>query len=200
MQERRRSFVKLRKSMALQEFECFCKRIAIQYAESENRFSRSYFIKEENISENCFYKILDEAVIRNLVSEEIVNKMEAKAIANQKNHAKNAGETSLKHYAELRKKRDEYIIFLYSDDEIKELAEEFAKRVKISKKDFAKKYDISIKVLDVLLKKAFTENIIDDETCKAIEKRSLSKDSSKRAKDFFEQLWKRRKCKENALH
>lgn len=200
MKERARSFTKLKKLMSLSEFESFCRRIAVQYANSYEQYSCSYFMKAENISRDCFYKILDEAVIRNLVTDEIVNKMEMKAILNQKRHATNAGKTSQQHYAQLRKKRNEYIIFLYSDIEIKILAEDFAKSTEETKADFANRYEISIPILDTLLKKAFTENIINDETCKMIEKRSKEKDSSKRAEMFFTQLWERRKNKESALN
>lgn len=200
MAERARSFTKLKNSVSLLEFESFCRRIAIQYAKSDGQYSSSYFMKAENISRDCFYKILDEAVIRNLVTDEIVDKMEAKAILNQKRHAINAGETSKQHYAQLRKKRNEYIIFLYSDIEIKILAEDFAKSTNETKADFAKRNGVSISVLDTLLKKAFTENIIDDEICKMIEMRSKEKDSSKSAEMFFAQLWERRKNKENALN
>lgn len=200
MEEKKRSFTKLKNSMRLIEFESYCRKIAVQYANSDGQYSSSYFMKAENISKDCFYKILDEAVIRNLVADEIVDKMETKAVLNQKRHALNAGETSQQHYAQLRKKRNEYIIFLYSDIEIKVLAEDFAELVNETKADFAKRNGISTAVLDTLLKKAFTENLIDDETCRKIEKRSLAKDPSKRAKIFFEQLWERRENKENALN
>lgn len=199
MEQKKRSFTKLKNSKNLKEFEGFCRRIATQYAKSNGEYSGSFFMKTENISRDCFYKILDEAVIRNLVSDELVDKMEMKAIANQRNHAENAGESSKKHYAMLRKKRNEYIICLYSDIEIKVLAEDFAESTKETKEDFAKRYDISISVLDVLLKKAFTQNIADDNTCKKIQERSLAKDSSKRTQEFFEQLWQRRRNKESAF-
>lgn len=199
MEQKKRSFTKLKNSMTLNEFERFCGKIATKYAKSDGEYSGSYFMKTENISRDCFYKILDEAIIRNLVSNDLVDKMEMKAVSNQRNHAENAGETSKKHYAMLRKKRNEYIICLYSDIEIKALAEDFAESTSETKEDFAKRYDISICVLDVLLKKAFTQNIADDNTCKKIEKRSLAKDSSKRTQQFFEQLWQRRKNKESAF-
>ena len=200
MEQKKRSFSKLKRSMNLKDFESFCRRIATQYAKSDGQYSGSYFMKTENITRDCFYKILDEAIIRNLVSDELVDKMEAKAIVNQKNHAPNAGETSRNHYAILRKKRNEYIICSFSEIEIKVLAEDFAELVQQTKADFAKRNGISVSVLDALLKKAFVENIADDETCRKIEKRSLEKDASKRAKDFFCQLWEVRKNKESAFN
>lgn len=199
MSEKRRSFTQLKNSMTLKEFETFCRRIATQYAKFEEQYSASYFVKAENITKGCFYKILYEAIIRNLVSEELVNMMETKSICNQKKHALNAGETTRQHYARLRKERNEYIICSYTDLEIKQIAEDFTKSLEEKKTDFAKRYGIGITVLDSLLKKAFVENIADDEICKKIEKRSLSKDSSKRAKEFFAYLWKERNNKKKCL-
>ena len=59
--------------MNLMEFESFCRKVATQYAKSDGQYSGSYFMKTENITRDCFYKVLDEAVIRNLISEELVD-------------------------------------------------------------------------------------------------------------------------------
>lgn len=199
---KKRSFKELSRTMTVNEINDFCKRIAESYANSEAKFARTYYTKHENISEACFYKVLERAVILNLVSEKIVDKMERKAELNQSLHAKGAGITSKEKYAMLRKKRNEYIIFLYSDEEIKKLATDFANNSQITKKEFAEKYDVSINIIDTLLKKAITENLIDDETFAKIEKRSLAKDSSLRVREFFELLKERRKAnlKETALN
>ncbi len=191
----KRNYSYLKKHMSQEEFKTFCKKVANQYAKSDDHFSSSYFVKTENITKSCFYRVIEEAVVRNWISEEIVNKVEAKSISNQKYHAQNAGETTLRKYAELRRKRNEYIFSLYSDEEIRNIAKEFAERKEnISKRDFAKKYDLNIVVLDALLKKAFVENIADDEICKTIERRSLQRDSSKRTVEFFQYLWSKRRC------
>lgn len=190
---KKRSFRDLSKSMTAIQIDNFCKRIAESYANSETKFARSYYTEHENISKSCFYKVLERAVILNLVSEKTVNKMERKAELNQSVHAKGAGMTSKEKYAILRKKRNEYIIFLYSDEEITELAKDFANHPEISKAQFAERYDVSIQVIDTLLKKAITENLIDDEIFAKIEERSLKNNQSLRAKEFFQLLHQRRK-------
>lgn len=197
---KKRSFKDISRTMSTKELDNFCKRIAESYANSDSRFARSYYTEYENISISCFYKVLDRAIMLNLVSEKTVDKMEKKAMANQASHAEGAGMTSREKYVALRKKRNEYIIFLYSDEEIRELATDFANHPEVSKKDFSDKYGVSTTVIDVLLKKSITENIIDDETFAKIEKRSLSRDSSIRAKEFFRLLHQRRNCKETALN
>lgn len=192
MKKRKRSFKVLANSMTTVELDKFCKRIAESYANSEARFARSYYTEHENISESCFYEILERAVVLNLVSEKTVDRMEKKAEVNQAAHAKGAGITSKEKYKELRKKRNEYIIFLYSEEAIAEVATDFANHPEISKAEFAEKYDVSIKVIDILLKKAITENIVSDEIFEKIEKRSLAKDSGLKAKEFFRLLHERR--------
>lgn len=189
---KKRSFRELNK-MSVADLDRFCKRIAESYANSEAKFARSYYTEHENISASCFYKVLERAIVNNLVSEKTVDKMEKKSELNQSAHAKGAGMTTREKYATLRKKRNEYIIFLYFDEDIKKLAIDFANNPQITKSEFAEKYDVSIKVLDTLLKKAITENLIDDETFAKIEKRSLAKDSSLRTKQFFDLLHERRK-------
>lgn len=189
---KKRSFRELSKNMTLGEFDSFCKRIAESYANSEAKFARTYYTEHENISISCFYKVLERAVVLNLVSEKTVDKMEKKAELNQSLHAKGAGITSKEKYEELRKKRNEYIIFLYSDEEIKKLATDFANNPQITKTEFAKKYEVSTNVIDTLLKKAITENLIADEIFAKIEERSLAKNSSLRAKEFFKILHERR--------
>lgn len=193
---RKRSFKDLSKTMTAQEMEKFCKRIAESYANSEARFARSYYTENEDISISCFYKVLERAVIMNLVSEKTVDKMEMKSEINQSSHAAGAGITTREKYAELRKKRNEFIIFSFSEEEIKQLAIDFANHPETSKKEFAEKYDVSITVIDVLLKKAIIDKIVDDETFAKIEERSLMKNSSKRAKEFFRLLRERREFKE----
>lgn len=191
---KKRSFKALSNTMTTAELDKFCKRIAESYANSEARFARSYYTEHENISVSCFYKVLERAIILNLVSEKTVNKMEKKAELNQSSHARGAGETSKVKYTELRKKRNEYIIFLYSDRDIAELATDFANHPEIQKAEFADKYGVSVNVIDTLLKKSITENIINDEIFTKIEQRSLAKDSSLKAKEFFRLLHERRKA------
>ena len=59
MEQKKRSFTKLKNSMTLYEFERFCEKIATKYAKSDGEFSGSYFMKTENISRDCFYKIFE---------------------------------------------------------------------------------------------------------------------------------------------
>lgn len=192
MSGKKRTYTELKKQMTVEQFELFCKKLATRYANSEKQFSCSYFVKTENITKSCFYRILGEAIIRNLVSEEIVRKMEEKSLFNQKQHVQKAGITTLKHYGELRIKRDEKIISQYTEEDIKKLAEDFAQNPEKTKEEIAKKYGITRTALQRLLNKAFVGNIVDDDICKAMEKRSLEKNPSETIKYRFKLLWEAR--------
>lgn len=196
-----RSFSELKKAMtADKEFENFCKKIANEYANSKGEYARSYFTKEYDITVKCYYKILETAIVYNWVSEETVEKMEEKALRNQKAHASTAGLSTRKHYARIRLKRNNYIVSLYSEKEIEDLATNFAYSP-LSKKEFAKKEGITIKILDLLLKKAIVEAIVDDIVFNAIRQRSVDNETrnKKRVEDFFVELAKKRNSKISEL-
>lgn len=201
MEKKGRSFTKIKKSMAAKEFKSFCIQIAEKYANSNEEFARSYFMKEYDISASCFYKILETTIIYNWVSDETVKKMEAKALINQKAHATEAGLSTRKHYAEMRQKRQEYILSLYTEKEIEDLAVKFAYSP-LSKKEFSEAEGISVGMLDKLLKKAIVELIVDDIIFNAIRHRSLekaSKNQKEKVKDFFIGLAKERYSKISEL-
>lgn len=201
MEKKGRSFTKIKKSMPAKKFKSFCIEIAEKYANSNEEFARSYFMKEYNISASCFYKILETAIVCNWVSDETVRKMEAKALKNQKAHAVEAGLTTRKHYAEMRQKRQDYILSFYTEKEIENLAVNFAYSP-VSKKEFAEAEEMSVGMLDKLLKKAIVELIVDDVIFNAIRQRSIDntpQNQQEKVKDFFIKLAKERYSKISEL-
>lgn len=191
----KRSFKVLKESMTAEEFKCFCKKIALEYANTRNEYARSYFKEQYKISVGCFYSILETAVINNWVSEEDVNRMEAKALANQKAHAEEAGISTRVHYANLRKKRNEYLLCKYSDEEMEKIAVEFATNTEMSKKQFADKLGLPTIVVDLLLKKVIVEAIVDDKTFIMIKERSIVNTPDEKKKTvikFFDELFRQR--------
>ncbi len=196
-----RNFTQLKKAMSEEELRKFCKKIAEEYADSKGEYARSYFVKEYDISGSCFYKILETSIIKNWVSDETMLKMEEKAVENQKVHAETAGLSTRKHYSEMRQKRQEYIISFYTEKEIEDLATDFANSP-LNKKEFAKQKGItSIRGLDLLLKKAIVEAIVDDIVFNDIRQRSVdnAKGDKQRVKEFFIQLAKERNDKISEL-
>lgn len=196
---KKRSFIQLKKLMRYDEFCKFCKKVTEEYANSEAQFARSYFTENYNVSENCYYKILEYAVVTNLVEDVIVNKMMNKAVANQNLHSQGAGGSSIAKYARMYTQRCEYIAASFSEEEVKKIAIDFADNPDISKEDFATSCGIARKVLEIILERAIENNVVEDKVFEAIEKRSLSKNSSKATKDYFVALSKKREANKKGI-
>ncbi len=195
----KRSFRELKKTMEERELLELCKKIATEYANSPEEYARSYFMNKYDIKESCFYKCLEVAIIKNLITEELIEKMERKSINNQKVHDTTAGaKTHLKYY-KMRKERDLYIFSQFSDDEIEKVAIEFSYS-KMSKGEFAKEKEISKRVLELLLKKAIEEAIVEDIIVYAIKERSITNAKNpKQVEEFFKELIKKRNEKISEL-
>lgn len=195
---KKRSFEYLKNSMTQEEFIKFCTKVATQYATSESNFARTYFTENFNITQSCYHKILDYSVINNLVSDKLVNSMEKKAIANQNLHAHGAGITSVNHYKELRVQRREKILKKFNDKDIIEITTLYALE-EMSKDDLAILYNVSTRIIDLIIKKGIVENKISDELFYRIEQRVLLKDNSYSTKKFFEDLHKERNSNKATL-
>lgn len=201
--EKKRSFKQLEKSfVTCNEFNKFCKNLTEEYANSEAQFARSYFTENYNISVDCYYKVLEYAVVTNLVEDITVTKMMNKAVSNQNLHQNGAGGSSIAKYARMYTKRCQYIAITFTDKEIKRMALDFGDNPDISKADLAASYGIARKVLELLLVRAIEENIVDDKTVDAIERRSIKNakpENVQMTKDYFAALRKKREANQKGI-
>lgn len=192
---KKQNFTQLKKTMSLEELNKFCKKVTEEYATSEPQFARTYFCERYKITVSCFYKILEYAVVRNLVEDVIVSKMMTKAIANQNLHKSGAGASSIVKYARMYTERYKYIAETMPVQEVKELARDFGDNPDISKAEFASAYGVPKRVIDYCLSRAIIENISDNRTVDAIEKRSINNAKTKNVqmtKEYFNTLRKKR--------
>lgn len=197
---KRRSFTQLKKSMSYEQFNKFCKKITEEYATSEAQFARSYYIKQYEISDACYYKIIEYAIVRNLVNDLIVTKAMNKAINNQKTHSTNAGCSTKAKYSKMYTKRCKYIADSYNVEEIKQMAIEYANTPGVSKTDLATSYGITRKVFELLLIRAIVEGIVEDNVVDAMEKRSkenTTNQETKEVEEFFKDLQEKRNKHQN---
>jgi len=200
--ERKRSFTKLKKTMTYDEFNKLCKKITEEYANTEAQFARSYYCETYNISVSCYYKVLEYAVVTNLVEDVVVTKMMNKAISNQNLHKNGAGGSSIAKYARMYKKRCEHIAMTFPENEVKKFATEYGDNPDISKQDFASSYGVARKVLELLLVRAIEENIADDRTVDAIELRSIKnakQQNVEMTKEYFAALRQKRKANKEGI-
>lgn len=190
-------FKDLERSMTLRDLNELSAEIADQYADRENHdITKKELAEMFEMTPNLVGKLLDYAVINRLVPEATVKRMEDRSVHNQKQHSPDRKATTAKeHYSSLRRKRIEMEVFGVSEETIKEIATRFANECDKTKEDFALEYQLDKSAIDVILKKAITENICDDETFKKIEERSLKHNNTPVAEEFFKQLHERREAK-----
>lgn len=83
--------------------------IASLYASTSPEYSSEYFSREYETSRDTFYRLLEKAVIENIVNDDTVSRMEMKAIYNADAKVGDMGIARTKrHYMQLRTKRKEY--------------------------------------------------------------------------------------------
>lgn len=190
-------FKDLERTMSVRELNDLATEIAEAYADREAAgITKSDLAEENDMTVKLISELLDYAVVHSLVSEATVNQMEKRALANQKKHSPDGERFSAKaHYSELRKKRVEQEVFSFSESRINELAVSFADETDKSKEDFAIRYGVEKKTVDIILKKAITESICSDEVFRKIEERSIRKNDTPETRDFFKKLHERREAK-----
>lgn len=188
-------FKDLERTMSVRELNDLAIEMAELYANSA-AITKADLAQENDMTVKLVSELLDYAVVHSLVSEATVGLMERRSLSNQKRHSPEGESFSAKHhYAELRRKRVEHQVFSFSEEKIRELALAFAEETDKSKEDIAIRYDIAKKSVDILLKKAITQSICDDETFKKIEERSIRHNDSPETRAFFRQLHERREAK-----
>ena len=173
---KKRSFKRLKKSMG-NEYDAFNSKYAKEYANSSNEFSRSYFVNKYNVSENCHYKLLYDAV----------------ALENQRAKVPNAGSSSHLKYARLRRQRYQYIASTYTEKEIEELVKIIVANPKISLEVIATIKGITPITLKFMLHRAIVECYISDSEVMGLYERSMknSKNPEKTQKSFEKMLEER---------
>lgn len=199
---KKRNFTQLKKTMILEELNKFSKKITEEYASSRAEYARTYFTTAYNITVSCFYKTLEYAVVRNIVEDTIVTKMMKKAIANQNLHKNGAGASSIIKYARMYTERYKYIASTMPEEEVRKLAIEFGDNPDISKAEFAAAYGVHQRVIGYCLNRAIIENIADDRTVDAIERRSINNakaENVQTTKEFFTNLKKKREEKQKEI-
>ena len=190
-------FKDLERMLSVRELNDLATEIAEAYADKESAaITKSDLARENDMTVKLVSELLDYAVIHSLVSEAVVNQMEKRAVLNQRRHSPDGQSFSATaHYSELRKKRVEQEVFSFSESRILELAVSFADETDKSKEDFAIRYGVAKKTVDIILKKAITESICSDEIFKKIEERSIRKNDTPETRAFFKQLHERREAK-----
>ena len=190
--------LQLRKELSLSDFYRLSHNLATDYANSATDVARSALTEKYDITVSTYYTLLKFAISHNLVKNDVVKKIREKTLSNQKSHS-STGYSSIVKYNRLAEQREKYSA--YSQKDLREIAEYFAKHPELSKLQVAEHFSLyRTQVLDRILYLACTELILTDTMFEVLRKRSIktAKDQQKTIV-FFETLSQKRAEKKQEL-
>ena len=186
MSMKMKNFSELEKTKTRMQLREYVREVANFYANTNNGINKEYITNYYKITDSCYYKILECAVIWNVVNEATVNRMEEKTCYNAQLHSGSFRQTEEK-YEKLRERRKAYKEFPFTKKEAKEITNLFIEE-KISKEKLAEKYCTTKPKIDKAIYVAIAENWIKDDQYMKIKESSLKIDSSEKTLEFFNQL------------
>ena len=214
-----RTYTQLEKEKSLEELKNFEIHVLERYATSDFSVSQADVARDNNITESCFVRIKEEAIINGYASRELVEAVRNKAVTKSERRIQQSGGKCILYYERLIKQREEFLVTGIPKAQIKVIAED-GKTEKIYKldkviaediannpsspiKDFKMKYNLeSCRMVRLILKIAIVENVVSDEIMELIIKRSLDLYSDEtlqdRAKKVFDEFRKERESNKNS--
>lgn len=183
---KRKNYSELKKTRNRRQMRAYVREVAEFYANTDNGISKPYITNYYQITDSCYYKILEYAVIWGVVDDVIVKRMEEKTSYNAQLHSGTSYRTENK-YSELRKLRREYAEFPFTKKEAKEITHLFVEE-KISKEDLARKFCTTRSKIDKAIYVSIELNWVKDEIYNKIKESSLKADSSEKTVNFFKEL------------
>lgn len=197
MERVNRTYEDLEKIMNEHELDKFASDLGTSYATSSDEFTRSYYTRQYQITSECFYKLRDRSIVRDLVPDEIVDKMREKSYRNSNARSMElCGQravTSHVHYAKLLGER-KWFKFLrdFSEEDKIKITTYFAENFEVSKAECAEKFNLSTIELGKIIEDTLLRSKVDDKIFSKIRKRSLGDKPTKTSVRYFATLKRRR--------
>ena len=183
---KRKNYSELEKTRNRRQMRAYVREVAEFYANTDNGISKPYITNYYQITDSCYYKILEYAVIWGVVDDVIVKRIKEKTSYNAQLHYGTSYRTENK-YSELRKLRREYAEFPFTKKEAKEITHLFVEE-KVSKEDLARKFCTTRSKIDKAIYVSIELNWVKDEIYNKIKESSLKADSSEKTVNFFKEL------------
>ncbi len=198
-----RTYTQLEKEKSLEELKNFEIHVLERYATSDFSVSQADVARDNNITESCFVRIKEEAIINGYASRELVEAVRNKAVTKSERRIQQSGGKCILYYERLIKQREEFLVTGIPKAQIKVIAEDIANNPSSPIKDFKMKYNLeSCRMVRLILKIAIVENVVSDEIMELIIKRSLDLYSDEtlqdRAKKVFDEFRKERESNKNS--
>ena len=189
----KRSFKFLKETMSEHQLASFCRLIVMEFLRITNGHPRTFIGMTYWISDECYYDCLKYAITHWLVTEAEVDRMEERAIYNQRKHAETNASNTKKNYLQLRKER---MLFEkeceegMSDEKKISLAKKYVEKVKLSTFELALREGIPYPVVSRSIETAIVKNLVNDKLLAKIEAKEW--DRSKHKRETIERFLKYR--------
>lgn len=169
-------------------------KIALQYADSEDVISATYFCEEYDITESVFRGIIARAVIESVVTEEYAKRISEKAGRNAERHGGAGAQLrSVKYHQYLMNRRKS---FQFSKAKKIEIVTQYANSEGyIDLHIFSAINAICIPLLNRTIQSAIVDGLVSDEIIELLKRKALQRNDSSRVEKFFEQLIEERTAK-----
>lgn len=159
--------------------------IATAYANTKVQYSYRYFCEEYQISKSVFYKLLERAIVENIVGDATVERMSRKAAFNSAGKAGTGGAIrSNVHYRNLLSRRRTYTL---EKEEAISWTEKYANDI-LDKKTFCMKNHITVRLLDTTILRAVMYNWVTDEIFDMLKQKSLRRKADTETLLFWKEL------------
>ena len=166
--------------------------MAEMYADPRSSFGHRDAEKKYDITEPTFRTSLEHAVVEHKVSDEVVRKMEEKALHNVREKIGQEAEHRVRlHYAELRRRREAYTI---SEKKALWLVLRYADSP-CNKTQFCREIALDTKFFDKIMMSVILTDKISNETFEQLMKKGLHNNWSRKTMAFWDSLSKERKSR-----
>ena len=152
------------------------KKIATEYAKTDDEMARSFFTDQYNISAHVFYTLLSFAIICWIVDDDTRKKIKKKAVSNYKLHnEKEKAKRVMDHYADLYRKRQVFLNH-FSKEEIIDISKKYSEGIALGV--IAKEYEVCKDAIRILLARGIKNVITPSNIVAEMKKRSQAEGKS----------------------
>ena len=169
------------------------KKIALEYASSEDEVSASYFCEMYDITEGVFYSVIKRAIVESIVNDETAQLIAKKASRNSAVHGGEGGRVRsvYKHERLMHERRN----FEFTNKEKIWYATRYAESPSyVDAKTFIVQHSMTRELFDRTMSSAIVDGLVSDVIAKELLGKALQHNKEEKVRPFFEGLFAERKA------
>ena len=165
MSKSRRNYNDIKKEFTDYQLNLFSRKIALEYIAIRDGHPRSKLTLYYCLTNECYYKILEYAIVHCTVFEKEIEQMQNIALYNHRHNAIPDEARTKRKYDRMRQEREDYINACYEkckDEKKKAIAEEYEQNEKLTVYEIAFKRNLPYKVVNMCIEDAIIQSLIDE--------------------------------------